>query len=379
MRLLSFIIFLTLFLKLGAQNAEYLIHTFKDHKASVLSVALSPDGKYLATGGEDKLLIFYDLQSFETAYDYPDNYFPPRAIVITQTNNIFLGSGSDVKYIDINNNTLGVYKANSTHIWSVAYAPERNKVAAGAYDYNLKVWDVSSEQLELQLKGHKKSTLPVAFSPDEKYIVSGSLDRTVKIWNAQTGGEMRSLERHTENIYSIAFHPSGKFFASASRDKTIRLWDFTTGDVLVSYIGHDQGVVDIAFLPSGDHLLSASFDGTIRLWETKTGKMVYTFSKHEGAVNSIDVSSDGNSFASGGIDGRVYLWELSHKIFVEYAFYDEFYTERESISLFDERRKGESKSDYELRHTKADDKEAEIVEKYYRQYIQNIRKQEFKK
>jgi WD40 repeat protein len=369
----------SLFSALSAQETEYLLHTFNDHKAPVLSVALSPDGKFLATGGEDKLLMVYDLATYAPVWAYAENYFAPRALVMTQTNNLFMGSGPDVKLIDMQNNTLGVYKGNSTHIWSVAYAPERNKVASGSYDYKLRVWDASTQELELILEGHKKSTLPVAFSPDEKYLVSGSLDRTVKVWNAKTGELIRSLEKHSENIYDIAFHPSGKYFASASRDKTIRLWDFESGEVLVTFSGHDQGVTDIEFLPDGNHLLSASYDGSMRLWQSKTGKMVYTFAEHTGPVNSIDVSADGKIFASGGVDRKVLLWELIPKIYVEYSFYDEFNTEKESISLFDERRKGEKKEDFEQRSRKAAEKEGEIVNRYYQLYLENLKKMDFKK
>jgi WD40 repeat protein len=360
-----------------AQEDEYLVKRFRDHKASVLSVDLSPDGKYLVTGSDDKKLIIYELSNFEILHEYTDNYFPPRAIEVTGDNSIFLGSGSDIRLIDMNNTTLALFQGNTTHIWSVDYAPERNKVTAGSYDYKIKVWDVGTQQIELELEGHKKSTLPVVFSPDEKYLVSGSLDRTVKIWNAKTGEEMRSLVKHTDNIYDIAFHPSGQYFLSASRDKTIRLWDFEKGEVLKTYVGHDQGVVDLEILPDGEHFLSASFDGSVRLWETRTGKMVYTYTGHTGAVNSISVSTGGDLFVSGGIDGQVLLYRIDGKVFVEYTFYDEFMNEKEGNSLFEERRKGEKKEDYESRQAKARDKETEIVEKYYRQYLDRLKKETY--
>lgn len=361
----------------NTQTDEYLLKSYKDHKEPVLSVAISPDGKYLVTGSEDKHLIIYDLLTYEVVSDYSDNYFPTRAIEVTGVNTIFLGSGPDIKLIDMSNKTIALFRGNSTHIWSIDYAPERNKVVAGSYDYKLKVWNVGSQKIELELEGHKKSTLPVAFSPDEKYLVSGSLDRTVKVWNAKTGEMMRSMERHSENIYDIAFHPTGKYFASASGDKTIRLWDFEKGEVVQSYIGHDKGVTSIEFLPDGKHLLSASFDGSVRLWQTKTGKMVYTYTGHVGAVNSISVSADGKIFASGGIDKQVLVYEINKKVFVEFAFYDEFFDEKEGISLFDERRKGEKKEDYEKRRIKAHEKEIEIVEKYYKQYIEGLTNQKF--
>lgn len=358
-----------------AQDDEYIIKVLKEHNASVSSVAFSPDLNYLVSGGEDKLLMIYDLKNLEPLYQYTDNYFAPRGIEVTQTNNIFVGSGPDIKMIDINNKTLAVYKGNTTHIWSIDYAPERDILTAGSYDYKIKVWDVATQGVILTLGGHQKSTLPVAFSPDEKYIVSGSLDKTIKIWNAKTGELMKSLEKHSDNIYDIEFYPTGHYFASASRDKTIRLWDFETGDVVKTYVGHDKGIMDIEFTPDGSHLLSASLDGSIRLYETRTARLVYTFTGHEGAINCIAVNSDGSLLASGGADSKVIIWKLDKKIFVEYAFYDDFQQEKDSSGLFDPKGKGESKQDYESRTLKAKELETGIVEKYYNKYIQNLREQ----
>jgi WD40 repeat protein len=363
---------------LTGQDDEYIVKILKEHNAPVNSVAISPDQQYLVSGGEDKLLAVYNLSTLESLYKYPDNYYAPRAIVITQPNTIFLGSGPDIKLIDLTNKTLAVYSGNTTPIWSIDYAPDRNIITAGSFDYKIKVWDVGTTAIILTLEGHTKSTLPVAFSPDGKYIVSGSLDKTVKIWNAKTGEMMRSLEKHSDNIYDIEFHPSGRYFASASRDKTIRLWDFETGEVIKTYVGHDKAVMDIEFTPDGNHLLSASLDGTIRLWETKTAKMVYTFTGHEGAVNCIAVSPDGTIFVSGGADSKIIVWSLSKKIVVEYAYYDEFQQEKNASELFNPRAKGEKKQDYEERMLKAKELEDQIVEKYYQKYIQNLKELPFK-
>ncbi|MBN1598659.1 MAG: hypothetical protein JW894_10220 [Bacteroidales bacterium] len=370
--MLSILIIIFISLSFGySQVDEYVVEIFKNHKGSVISVAFSPDSRYLVSAGEDKLLIINNLETNETEYSY-ENYFSPRGIQVTQVNNIFFGSGPDIKLIDINNNTLAVYKGNSTHIWSVDYAPERNRIVAGSYDYKIKVWNVATGEIDIVLDGHEKSTLPVVFSPDEKYLVSGSLDKTVRVWNAKTGELMKILERHSDNIYDVAFHPTGKYFASASRDKTIRLWDFESGEVIKTYVGHDKGILDIEFTPDGNHLLSASFDGSIRLWQTKTAKMVYTFADHEDAVNAIDVSSDGMLLASVGADEKVILWKLSHKIFVEFDFYEEFHAEKEKYDLFDPKGKGEKKQDYEERMIKAAELENEIVQRYYQKYISNL-------
>jgi WD40 repeat protein len=340
-------------------------------------VCFSPDGKYLLSGSEDKNICIHNVETLSTEFTY-ENYYPPRAILVTKENNIYYGSGPDIKEINFENKTVALFKGNTTHIWSIDYGKERNKLVAGSYDYNIKVWNGKTAEVELILKGHTKSTLPVALSPDEKYIISGSLDKTIKIWNALNGELIKSLEGHSDNIYDLEFHPSGKYFVSCSRDNTIRLWDFSNGQVLMTYPGHDKAVFEIKFIPDGNHLLSASLDGSIRLWETKTGKMVYTFTGHLGGVNSIAVSADGNYLASGGNDNKVKLWGINKKIFVEFAFYDEFNAEKNKTSLFHEKRKDENKQDYEKRLVKAKALEIEIADRLYNKYIAELQSKSFK-
>jgi WD40 repeat protein len=361
-----------------SQQDEYLVKEFKYHNASVFSVAFSPDGNYLISGGDDKLLVIVNLKTMTVENKYSNNYYSPFCIEVTKSNDIYFGTGPDIKLIDLKNNKLALFEGNTTQIWSLDYAPLNRKIAAGSFDYKVRVWDCTTQKIDRVLEGHKKSVLAVAFSPDEKYIVTGSLDKTVKIWNTETGKMIKSLEKHADKIYAVKFHPSGKYFASCSNDKTIKLWDFESGEVLKTYFGHDYGVLDIEFTPDGNHLISASLDGTIRLWQIKSGNTVYTFTGHTGAVNTISINSDGSLMASGDVDNKVILWKLDKKIFVEYAFADELDAEKNKSDLFLPRQKNEKKEEYNDRMKNAKELEDQIVGKYYQKYVEALNSQTFK-
>ncbi len=350
------------------EEENYLIREYKEHKGVVNCVAFSPGGKYLASGGEDKSLIIYNLLSGEIEYKYTENYFPIKDVEFYGEDKLFVTAGSDIKLIDLLNNKIALYEGNATHIWSIDFAPERNKLTAGSYDNKIKVWDVKTQKMELVLEGHKKSTLPVSFSPDEKYIVSGSLDQSIKIWNALTGEMMHSLEKHTANIFDVTFHPNAGYFASASGDMSIRLWNMSTQEVIKTYVGHSGSVVDIEFSPDGYFLYSASTDGTVIIWEVTTGKKIYSYILHEGAVNAVTTSADGFYVATAGSDGKVLLWKSAKIIEVETEYGSGFNADMSQANIFAPKQKGESKEQYEERRKQDQQKYHELINKYFARY-----------
>ncbi len=351
------------------QEGDFLIETYKEHKGKVEAVAFSKSGKYLASGGEDKILVIRDINAPHESKEFDDNYYPIKDMEFYGDNQLFVSAGRDIKLIDLDNNTLALYRGAATNIWSLDFAPERNKLTAGAYDKTLRIWDVKSTEILFELEGHEKSALSIVFSGDEKYLVSGSRDQTIKVWNAQTGALLNSFERHSGNIFDVKFHPDTRYFASASGDKTIRLWDIVEGKVVKTYVGHDGSVLDIEFSPDGYYMYSTGVDGTIYVWEVATGKKLYSYVLHEGSVNTIDVSSDGFYVASGGDDGLVMLWKSAKYIVVETFMADELNSAKSSNPVFEEKLKGESKDAFHARESEAKEVERGIVNTLYNKYI----------
>ncbi len=366
----SFLILLHTVL-LSGQDKDYQLHEYKEHRAKVNTLVFDPSSAWLASGGEDKSIVLRPIGSDEPSLQLNDNYYPVKDIEFFGSDQLFISSGNDIKLINLKGETLALYQGSATNIWSVDYAPERNKITAGSFDRKVKVWDVGSTAIDLELVGHEKTVLVSVFSLDEKYLATGSRDQSIKIWNAQNGLLLHSFEKHSGNIYDLQYHPNTRYLASASDDKTIRLWDVEKKELIKTYIGHQGAVMDIDFSPDGFFLYSASIDGTVIIWEVATGQKIYSFVDHTGSVNALAVSADGLMLATAGDDGRVLLWKSAAVIVVEMLYNDSLSKEKSENPLFLPRQKGESKEIWQQRSQDARIAEKLLIEKYYQQYTES--------
>ena len=124
----------------------------------------------------------------------------------------------------------------------------------------VQIWDVASGREIGTLKGHGRAVGKVAFSRDGKLLATGSTDNTIKIWDFAAQRELLTLTGHTANIESLDFSPDGKLLASASEDGSTFLWDAKTGEHLLTLISLDDGGEWMVVTPQG------LFDGTPVSW-----------------------------------------------------------------------------------------------------------------
>jgi WD40 repeat protein/uncharacterized caspase-like protein len=122
------------------------------------------------------------------------------------------------------------------------------------------LWDTATSQQVGAIKGHGKGVTKVVFSRDGKLLASSGTDNTIKIWDLATKRELRALLGHTANIESMDFSPDGRLLASASDDGSTFLWDVNTGEHLLTLISLDDGGEWMVVTPEG------LFDGTPASW-----------------------------------------------------------------------------------------------------------------
>src|SRR5215213_586703 len=124
----------------------------------------------------------------------------------------------------------------------------------------VQLWDVTTGREIAAIKGHGRGVSKVAFSRDGKMLASGGTDNTIKIWDVATQGELRTLAGHTAGIESMDFSPDGRLLASAGDDGSTFLWDTKTGEHLLTLISLDDGGEWMVVTPQG------LFDGTPVSW-----------------------------------------------------------------------------------------------------------------
>lgn len=259
---------------LDSASAVKSLHVLQGHTDRVLSVAYSPDGDLIVSGGggeDDQAIRIWDAQ---TGHQEPE------------------------------------LRGHDSGVTSLAFSPDGSLLASGSWDHTVRLWDWKTRHPTLVLEGHTAEVLGVAFSPDGTLIASASMDETVRLWDAKTGEALATLPGHKGGATGVAFSPDGALLAVSGEDVVVRLWDVETRQPKALLRGHTKGTTSVAFSPDGSLLATGSVDDTIRLWNVKSGSTVRVLKGHDSAPASVAFSPDGSLLASGGWDHTVRLWDV---------------------------------------------------------------------
>jgi len=289
------------------------------HTDVVNSVAFSPDGNRVLTGGIDQTARIWDVESGKEILLLSDHDEFVMSAVFSPDGR-FVATGSRDSKVNLFSATTGeLVRKIPGHGWmiyAVAYMPDGSGVVSGDYDGSITLWSVpDGQQLRRFRTGDKVNT--VAVGPDGESVLAGTENGSLILYSLASGQAMRVFEGHTGPVRTVAFSPDGSTVLSGSEDGSARLWSVASGEELLRLpkdgpVAPDwRGVANaVAFSGDGRRILTGHGDGTTRLWSVADGTELRRFAGHDGWVNSVAFSPDGSLVVTGGHDATARLWSI---------------------------------------------------------------------
>ena len=276
-----------------------------NHDDVVQAVAFSPDGQWLATASSDNTARVWDAATGQELARLNHDYVVTA--VAFSPDGKWLATASGDNTARVWDAATGQEIARLNHdnwVNAVAFSPDGKWLATASRDNTARVWDAAS-RAELARLNHYVSVTAVAFSPDGKWLATVSGDTSARVWEAVTGKELARLN-YDGFVTAVAFSPDGQWLATASDDHTARVWEATTG-IELARLNHDDRVGAVAFSPDGKWLATASSDKTARAWEAATGKELARLN-HESHVTAVAFRPDGKWLATASYDNTARVW-----------------------------------------------------------------------
>jgi WD40 repeat protein len=243
------------------------------HLSLVESLAYSPDGKYLASGSYQEVVL-WDARTGELRRRITG--FAERVVALA-------------------------FSHDGQMLATAGGAPTRGG--------ELKVFKVADGELLQDIKpSHSDTVFGVSFSPDDKTLASCGADKFVKTFEVATGKLVKSFEGHTHHVLAVGWSGDGKLLASGGADNVVKVWDFAKGEQVRTINAHTKQVTGLQFVGKTAVFATCSGDQSVRTWNATNGGNTRNFAAGSDFLYTIGVSPDGAVVAAGGQDGAVRLY-----------------------------------------------------------------------
>ena len=332
-----------------AVSTSRLEMTLRGHEEVVGVAVYSPDGRRIATAGEDGDIKIWDSQSGENILTIQGHAGPVYEVIFSSSGNWIASAGEDGT-ARIWKATTGILEVKLEHrfpIVGLSFSPDEKRLATGGVDGSTILWDLETGSQARQFHGHEDVVISITFTPDGKQLLTAGYDARLIFWDIESGEKVNEWEGefgemtfstdkklimsgfsegakildalsgemhvktggHTNVVLTSTINPDWTMFATGGLDRKVIVSDAVTGSSLFTLSGHAGEILDIHFSPDGSHLVTASSDGTARVWNVGHTGEVTTLDLME-SHGRVSLSPDSSAVAAGELE-TVKVWDIT--------------------------------------------------------------------
>jgi len=300
------------------------------HTSPINALAMTSDGKYLASGDSKGLLIIIDLIKGKEKYTIEINQKIMDLLFTHDNTKIITIHSSNIESIRIwateTGQMIDRFAMKELVPKSMLLSSNDKLLILGFNDSSIALWDFEKKKVEKSLLGHCGGVHSLIMLRDENTLISAGSDTFIMFWDLRKAHHFHTFKGHEETIRSLVVNSDESLLFSGGDERKVFIWDMKSHSLLkVMFEGHEKKIKKLVMSPMNDKLFVACSEKigesnqkfkSLYVWKLATYELTKDLDEHFKGFSTMVLFKDTKSLITAGNDKtiRIFDYERSFKM-----------------------------------------------------------------